>query len=273
MKKITGTEFALLLLSSLFAIGFFGVGFEVYGLRRENKSLQQKVDNLDILLFSSTVHSTKEDFFLARQTQQNKEQLARLTNRTQVLEASLGADEVRWAKIKKVRDTIKGHERANLTISQMTDISAAVVDMSEQNDVPISLILAVIKQESAFDIRAVSSAGALGLMQIMPATSKDISIETNKRRYHLFNPRDNIQFGSYYLWKLLDQFDGDLELAVISYNAGPIFVQKVNSGQWTQKFSCKWKDGNISQEKYFCESADYGRKVLKYKQEFDRLGF
>ena len=273
MKKITGTEFALIILSGLFGIGFLGVGFEVYGLRRENKNLEQRINKLDSLLFTQTVRSTKEDFILARDIKQTKEQLYQLTNRTQVLEASLGADEVRWAKIKKVRDTIKEHERANLTISQMTDISAAVVDMSEQNDIPISLILAVIKQESAFDIKAVSSAGALGLMQVTSYTGKDIATELNKHRYNLFNIKDNINFGSYYLWKMLDRFDGNLELAVAAYNSGPVFVEKISSGEWNQKFTCKWNDGTVTEEQMYCETSDYKRKVLEYKKEFDRLGF
>ena len=45
------------------------------------------------------------------------------------------------------------------------------------------------------------------------------------------------------------------------------FVEKVNSGEWTRKFDCEW-----GKEDYYCETADYLRKVLKYKQEFEQLG-
>ncbi|MDR3370134.1 transglycosylase SLT domain-containing protein [Rhodoferax sp.] len=82
------------------------------------------------------------------------------------------------------------------------------------------LINAVISAESNYDARAVSPRGAIGLMQLMPATAKRFGV-TNP-----FVERDNVYAGASYLKWLLDFFEGDLELALAGYNAGEQAVMK-----------------------------------------------
>ena len=82
------------------------------------------------------------------------------------------------------------------------------------------LIKAIIKMESAFNYRAVSSKGAQGLMQLMPATAKDLKVKDP------FNPRENIYGGTKYIKWLLKRFDGDVRLSLAAYNAGPARIRK-----------------------------------------------
>jgi len=82
-----------------------------------------------------------------------------------------------------------------------------------------ALIRAVIRTESAFNASAVSSAGAQGLMQLMPELANEMGVTDP------FDPRENIMAGSQYLSALLTDYAGDVELALASYNAGPGAVE------------------------------------------------
>jgi len=86
---------------------------------------------------------------------------------------------------------------------------------AEQYDLDPELIRAIIKVESGFNPFAVSEKGAMGLMQLMPATAEEMQVEAP------FEARENIMGGSRYLRKLLDMFQGDLRLSLAAYNAGP----------------------------------------------------
>jgi soluble lytic murein transglycosylase-like protein len=85
-----------------------------------------------------------------------------------------------------------------------------------------ALVMAVIHAESRFDPLAVSPRGAMGLMQLSPVITRELGIRDP------FNPQLNIDGGVRYLKDLLDLFDGDLELALAAYNAGPTQVYRHN---------------------------------------------
>jgi len=91
---------------------------------------------------------------------------------------------------------------------------------SREYNMETSLIKAVIKTESDWDAVAVSKKGAMGLMQLMPATARDMNVKNP------FDPEENIEGGIKYLRYLLNKFNGDLSFALAAYNAGPKTVER-----------------------------------------------
>ena len=97
-------------------------------------------------------------------------------------------------------------------------------EASKKYSVPENLIKAVIKQESNYMPKAISSKGAIGLMQIMPSTGALLGIEDKES---LKDPYTNIMTGTKYLSQMLNRYDGRLDLSLSAYNAGPNLVDKL----------------------------------------------
>lgn len=100
------------------------------------------------------------------------------------------------------------------------EYEAAIHEAAKHHGVDPRLVAAVVRRESAWNPNAVSRAGACGLMQLMPATARYLGVA------NVFDPRENIFGGTRYLRTLLDTFNGDLDLALAAYNAGPGAVEK-----------------------------------------------
>ena len=125
--------------------------------------------------------------------------------------------------------------------------SSTINLVAKSHQLPSALIHAVITAESAYDAGAVSSAGAVGLMQLMPDTAK---------RYGVGNRRDphaNVLGGTRYLKDLLDMFDNDLVLALAAYNAGENTIIKYGH-----------------QIPPYEETRSYVRRVLKYYNDYKK---
>lgn len=94
-------------------------------------------------------------------------------------------------------------------------VSGLISSAARKQSLDPALLKAVMKRESGFKPCAVSVKGALGLMQLMPATAHELHVS------NIFDPTQNVQAGAAYLRQLLDRYNGDLRLALVGYNAGP----------------------------------------------------
>ena len=131
--------------------------------------------------------------------------------------------------------------------SNITDLYDHVIsEASHTHGVSFSLLKALIKTESDFNPRAVSSAGARGLMQLMPENIKTLKIKNP------FDPRENIMGGTQYLKQLIDRFNGKLPLALAAYNAGPGVVEK------------------YQRVPPFKETENFVKQVMKYYSFFNK---
>ncbi|MDO8769060.1 MAG: lytic transglycosylase domain-containing protein [Burkholderiaceae bacterium] len=105
-------------------------------------------------------------------------------------------------------------------------------EASKVNSVDFELLQALIVAESGFDAQAVSPKGAVGLMQLMPATAQRFGVRADKAKsveQKLTDPKTNIGAGTRYLRALMQMFPGKLELAIAAYNAGEGAVQRAGN--------------------------------------------
>jgi len=112
----------------------------------------------------------------------------------------------------------------SLKISSKSDLyDESITRHAANNGLSPDLVRAVIQVESAYDPMAISPKGAMGLMQLMPATATEFGVQNP------FHPDQNIGAGVKYLKQLLTQFDNKVELALAAYNAGPGNVEKYHN--------------------------------------------
>ena len=95
-------------------------------------------------------------------------------------------------------------------------------DAAKKYGIDAALIKAIIMAESGYDHKAVSKRGAIGLMQLMPATADALGVED------IFDPTHNVNGGTKYIKMLLEKFNNNLDLALAAYNAGSTKVRKYN---------------------------------------------
>jgi soluble lytic murein transglycosylase len=138
---------------------------------------------------------------------------------------------------------------------------------SAKNEVNPVLVTALMRQESRFEKKARSVAGATGLMQVMPDTAKWIApqIKADSKKIKLEDPNDNIMLGTWYLDHTHEQYKGNSMLAIASYNAGPGNVSK-----WLQTLP-KQDPDEFVEAIPFDETKNYVRQVLGNYWNYLRL--
>jgi soluble lytic murein transglycosylase len=146
-----------------------------------------------------------------------------------------------------------------------TGFSDLINPVSDEYNVEKSKIYSIIKAESAFNQKAVSSAGAIGLMQLMPITAKEISKNTKTREYDMKNPADAVRFGTFYLGWLSKYFKGNFSDMVAGYNAGAGNVNK-----WRKQYFSGDED-LYTEQVPFDETRSYILKTQKYLLQYRLL--
>ncbi|MCC5856667.1 MAG: transglycosylase SLT domain-containing protein [Ectothiorhodospiraceae bacterium] len=135
-----------------------------------------------------------------------------------------------------------------------------------QGDLDLGLAYALMRKESAFSPDARSPAGALGLMQVMPATGQRVAERLGLDGFGtglLLEPEINVQLGAAYLEQMLERFGGNLILAAAAYNAGPSRVDR-----WLEDYTGQPADVWIERIT-FGETRDYVKSVLAFRAVFD----
>jgi soluble lytic murein transglycosylase len=167
-----------------------------------------------------------------------------------------------------LRGPLTGQARRSFMLayprSHATEVRRAVEDFG----VPPELVLAVMRQESGFDESASSWASARGLMQVILPTARQIAKQLNMHDFaanQLEDPATNIRFGTWYLAKLLQEFDGNVLPAVASYNAGPSAVK-----QWLQDHGSAAGDEFV-EDIPFRETRDYVKHVVANYAVYSQL--
>jgi hypothetical protein len=164
----------------------------------------------------------------------------------QVVQETIATDVVTTKKSEKAPKVVASkpvRSKKGDALDQMIETEARNYGMEP------ALVKAVVHAESSFDARAVSSAGAMGLMQLMPKTGKEFGLKDP------FNPRENVRVGTRYLRNLLNIFNNDLPLALAAYNAGMNKVMKY---------------GGIPP---YRETQRYVKKVMKFYETYAQKGW
>ena len=174
-------------------------------------------------------------FGLGVDYQQHIESLDQIQSNDKVQRANI--DELRKDKLQlhtaiMLRDYLS-EVRVRLPQETMQDMSESITNASVKFDVPPEMILAIIRIESTFDTAAVSNKGAIGLMQLMPATARQVAQELRidwPGVEILEHPAANIEMGTYYFTKLLARFE-NTAVALAAYNHGPTRISNLEEAQ------------------------------------------
>lgn len=143
---------------------------------------------------------------------------------------------------------------------------------SAEYSLPESVMYALVRSESFFDADVISSAGAVGLSQLMELTAGDIARRFKMNDYSLTDPETNIRFGAYYIENQISRSENSLLMGFFSYNAG---IKKVR--RWLQSSQVEFdKKSNMPEDLFlesipYAETREYGRKLVSATAAYEWL--
>lgn len=158
-----------------------------------------------------------------------------------------------------VRDYLRNrkgyHDRRSLELLYPEAYLSRLTAESKREGLPLPLLQGLVREESYFDERAISSSGAVGLAQIMPSTAENIAQRLRYGSYSLTDPKDNVRFGAWYLSDMYRRFKSGQE-AVLAYNAGPTRMRR-----WEGQLADLPLELRLEAVP-FDETRNHGRKIL-----------
>jgi len=147
----------------------------------------------------------------------------------------------------------------------MWDYQQDIITYSKKNNVDPFLVAAIIKNESRYDHKAKSPVGAIGLMQIMPETGRWIANQMGIKDYKtedLFTSRTNIRMGCWYVGELYHEFQGNMALVMMAYNAG-----RGQTAAWMEQNNWNY-DFNQLEKIPYPETREYVQRVLHDRDRY-----
>ncbi len=223
---------------------------------------------LELLEVAWKEEAARELTWLVQQGVRNRAVLLELSDR--LSQADAHHEALRLAKI-YFRDYLEGGRRP--AASDLWRVAypmgyVPVIRSYAAGSVDPYLVAALIREESLYDAKALSPAGAIGLMQLMPATARRLGGEgedLGKLRDLLFDSETNIRLGSRYLGTLVQRFSGNILHAVAAYNAGPTAVSS-----WVRRNGARDPEEFVELIPYR-ETRGYVKRVLRSYREYHRL--
>lgn len=257
------------------------IGFAVVGVLKLSRDFEVHETNTIRRLFL-----VEESASINRKIATNNRSFNKITSaQVDILAASANIDKYKKARIDHLRKVIREEIKSlpiSLSAHQRSKMAINLSKFSDIYDIPLALMTGLLRQESAFNPKAVSWMEAKGLGQIMDATGDDIKEWLGPKFPGPFKPfriDHNIHFSAFYLSRMLDTFDYNRESALMAYNAGPKKILRLVARE-----KCMLKFANEQQApgvpEHYCgpevklekETVDYVLRVLQYTKKYEELG-
>ena len=180
-----------------------------------------------------------------------------LNSRIDILDSAIKPDEKRKMIVVKIRNAIIGNTKTKLTIRKLNNIADATIKCSYKNNLSIARVLAQMKTESNFNPKAISPAGAEGIMQIMPKTLRYEELK-GKTKFDTWDVYHNIEAGCSYMAEQVTDFV-NYDHALQAYNWGPNSMRKYLAEEYTD-------------EDMPLETKKYPISINKWTKVFEKYG-
>lgn len=238
-----------------------------YNIVQENANELAVLDEPALLQKNQHMLRSRELLFVNRVTDANREwyQAIKHLDPPEIKQAAALASSWNW-HISAIRTVAKTKHRSDYNLRFPMPYRQKVMMHATAKQLDPSIVYGVMRRESLFDPRAKSSAGALGLMQLMPATARSVAKGLGLKRPRqsdILKIENNINFGTQYFRTVLNQFGNNISLAAAAYNAGPSNVKR-----WLPSGKTMPADLWVALVPYK-ETRHYVEAVLAYATVFD----